>query len=286
MVMHSADEGEFVLQVPDFPPLTSASDYNINNVTDIINHVAGDGESISDIVIKSIKPWRMTTRNARSIQVGNIFLAGDSAHALTPAGGFGLNTGVSDVHNLAWKFSFPELLPTYERERLPRIQEVMKYSYLNYEKVVKIAQNFGLDINIAKPLESVLENIPFGSSIFRLSMNFGQKYLLNDRNAYSYLSNKHNLLDLMFPNEDLLFRYKSGFFKHGGELASNHEVEFEGKKNILRMLPGYLARDQGKCVFVRVNKPGVDFKYPCVDVEFPGHPSSIIRPDGHVYWSE
>ena len=288
MVMHSSDEGEFVLQVPDFPPLTKPSDYNLGNVTDIINHVAGTGDRVLDIVIKSIKPWRMTTRNAKSMKVGNIFLAGDAAHALTPAGGFGLNTGVSDVHNLAWKLKFPELLHTYEPERLPRIHEIIGFSYNNYEKVVKVAQNFGLDINLAKPLGSVLENLPFGSSIFRLGMNFGQKYLLNEKNGSRYLENEHNLLDLIYPNEDLLFKYKGGFFDGGGELASGHDVQFEGKSLPLRLVPGVIARDQGKCLFVRVNGKGGEgeFKYPCVDVQFPGHGSSIVRPDGHVYSSE
>ena len=33
------------------------------------------------------------------------FLAGDSAHRVPPAGGFGLNTGIQDAHNLAWKLA-------------------------------------------------------------------------------------------------------------------------------------------------------------------------------------
>ena len=36
---------------------------------------------------------------------GRIFLAGDAAHEMPPTGGFGMNTGVQDVHNLAWKLA-------------------------------------------------------------------------------------------------------------------------------------------------------------------------------------
>ena len=36
---------------------------------------------------------------------GPIFLAGDAAHRFPPAGGFGMNTGVQDAHNLAWKLA-------------------------------------------------------------------------------------------------------------------------------------------------------------------------------------
>jgi putative polyketide hydroxylase len=55
-----------------------------------------------------------------------VFLAGDAAHRLQPNGAFGLNTGVQDVHNLAWKlwgvlsgWAGDGLLDTYETERRP-----------------------------------------------------------------------------------------------------------------------------------------------------------------------
>ena len=57
---------------------------------------------------------------------GRVFLAGDAAHEMPPTGGFGLNTGVQDVHNLAWKLAAvlhgwagPSLLDTYDAERHP-----------------------------------------------------------------------------------------------------------------------------------------------------------------------
>src|SRR5262249_40723117 len=57
---------------------------------------------------------------------GRMLLAGDAAHLFTPTGGFGLNTGIEDVANLAWKLAAvlqawggPRLLETYETERRP-----------------------------------------------------------------------------------------------------------------------------------------------------------------------
>jgi hypothetical protein len=51
-------------------------------------------------------------------------LAGDAAHVHSPAGGQGMNTGIQDAYNLAWKlayvikaYSSPALLETYEQER-------------------------------------------------------------------------------------------------------------------------------------------------------------------------
>jgi hypothetical protein len=63
---------------------------------------------------------------AERYRAGPIFLAGDAAHHMPPTGGFGLNTGVQDAHNLAWKlaavlngWAAPGLLDTYEAERRP-----------------------------------------------------------------------------------------------------------------------------------------------------------------------
>lgn len=63
---------------------------------------------------------------AEKFAEGRILLAGDSAHLFTPTGGFGMNTGVDDAANLAWKLAAAvqgwggsKLLATYETERKP-----------------------------------------------------------------------------------------------------------------------------------------------------------------------
>ena len=38
-------------------------------------------------------------------QSGRVLLAGDAVHVMPPYGGFNQNTGVQDVHNLAWKLA-------------------------------------------------------------------------------------------------------------------------------------------------------------------------------------
>ncbi len=79
-----------------------------------------------EIEIKSILPWECAVRVADSFQHGRVFLAGDAAHQMPPWGGQGANTGVQDVHNLAWKLAAvlkgqaaPALLATYDHERRP-----------------------------------------------------------------------------------------------------------------------------------------------------------------------
>ena len=71
--------------------------------------------------------WEMAGNIADTYQQGRVFLAGDAAHQLPPTrGGFGANTGIEDVYNLAWKLdlvlrglSTDELLKTYSDERQP-----------------------------------------------------------------------------------------------------------------------------------------------------------------------
>jgi len=70
--------------------------------------------------------WRVSRQVARQFRKGPVFLIGDAAHRFSPTGGFGLNTGVQDAHNLAWKLAFvlagfasDALLDTYDRERRP-----------------------------------------------------------------------------------------------------------------------------------------------------------------------
>jgi putative polyketide hydroxylase len=79
-----------------------------------------------DIKIKSILPWQPTVQVAKQLRFGRVFLAGDAAHQMPPWGGQGANTGIADVHNLAWKLAqvlrgkaSNALLDTYNAERQP-----------------------------------------------------------------------------------------------------------------------------------------------------------------------
>ncbi|GAA3435174.1 hypothetical protein GCM10018954_047780 [Kutzneria kofuensis] len=61
-----------------------------------------------------------------------VFVAGDAAHLHPPAGGQGMNTGIQDAYNLAWKLALavrgiaaPELLDSYETERRPQGEEIV-----------------------------------------------------------------------------------------------------------------------------------------------------------------
>ena len=72
---------------------------------------------------------------ARRWRVGRVFLAGDAAHQMPPFMGQGLNSGMRDAFNLAWKIALvcsskasDALLDTYETERMPHAHSTVHHS--------------------------------------------------------------------------------------------------------------------------------------------------------------
>ncbi|MFC9328982.1 FAD-dependent oxidoreductase [Kitasatospora sp. NPDC057015] len=92
-----------------------------------IAHIrAATGVPGLDVEITGKAPWHAAERVADRYSAGRVFLAGDSAHEMSPTGAFGSNTGIQDAHNLAWKLAAvlggwagPALLESYTAERRP-----------------------------------------------------------------------------------------------------------------------------------------------------------------------
>jgi 2-polyprenyl-6-methoxyphenol hydroxylase-like FAD-dependent oxidoreductase len=86
---------------------------------------AAIGETVA-IKVHHIWSWSHDLSVTDRWRDGRVFLAGDAAHHFPPHGGFGLNSGVQDAQNLAWKLAArlrwnagDGLLASYEDERLP-----------------------------------------------------------------------------------------------------------------------------------------------------------------------
>lgn len=76
--------------------------------------------------VHKISHWMIEAVLAEKYRIGRILMAGDSVHRHPPASGLGLNTGIQDAHNLAWKLALvtrgiagDALLDSYEQERRP-----------------------------------------------------------------------------------------------------------------------------------------------------------------------
>jgi len=78
--------------------------------------------------------FRINERKVHDYRVGRVFLAGDAAHIHSPAGGQGMNTGMQDACNLAWKLALVHrmgcaespLLDSYSQERSEVGEQVLK----------------------------------------------------------------------------------------------------------------------------------------------------------------
>jgi 2-polyprenyl-6-methoxyphenol hydroxylase-like FAD-dependent oxidoreductase len=76
--------------------------------------------------------YRVHHRVAHHFRRGRTFLAGDAAHIHSPVGGQGMNTGIGDATNLAWKLADvlkgagKGLLDSYEQERIPFARQLVQ----------------------------------------------------------------------------------------------------------------------------------------------------------------
>lgn len=99
---------------------------------------------------KAAKLWNMSAQVAQTYRAGPVFLAGDAAHRFPPTGGLGMNSGIQDAHNLAWKLALvlngkapDSLLDSYEAERRPIAQTYTDHSVHNAADVFRVSQVIG-----------------------------------------------------------------------------------------------------------------------------------------------
>lgn len=92
------------------------------------------------VEIIAVLPWRATVRLADRFRLRRAFLVGDAARTVSPLGAFGLNTGLADAHNLAWKLAMvlagqagDPLLDTYHDERRAVAELVTRQALLRWD---------------------------------------------------------------------------------------------------------------------------------------------------------
>lgn len=87
--------------------------------------------------------FRLHLRVVPRMRQGHALLAGDAAHVHSPAGGQGMNTGIQDAFNLAWKLALvqrgaaePDLLDSYDRERQIAARQIMALSDAAFRRAI------------------------------------------------------------------------------------------------------------------------------------------------------
>ena len=154
------------------------------------NHVISQSDEELEAMVRSVlidtpvnikilktSSWTMTSQIAERYRDGRVFLVGDAAHRFPPSGGMGLNSGVQDAHNLAWKLhavitgqSPDSLLDTYDPERRPVAQRNAQASLENAFKMIEVFEALGkLD---QEGLTDAINNQQTHFDMFGLQMGF------------------------------------------------------------------------------------------------------------------
>lgn len=269
------------------------------------------GESDLPINIISTGFWTMAAQVASQYKIGRTFLVGDAAHRMPPAGGFGMNTGIQDAHNLAWKLAMvlnksmdESLLDTYYEERGPVAQQNITWSLKNASRYGEIwaaihANNHEL---LKLKLEEQSKNLNY------IGLDIGFKY--NSNAVLRESSDKLNdeiLVDTYLPNTAPGARAPHVELTYNDRIIStldlfeNFFVFFVGKEGDLWTIAAneiskqmkfpviiYQIHDSTNFVVSKSNDGIINL----VDHQNMWHKiyeitttgAVLVRPDGHVAW--
>ncbi len=158
-------EKRWVFMIPYYPPWQKPEDFTEEFFKERIRGAVG--ADLPELEIASISPWRMSAQVAQQYSKGRAYLIGDAAHRFPPTGGLGMNTGIADAHNLAWKIAAvlngkadDELLGSYESERRPVAIKNCEESRVNYEKILEVFLPLGYDLQGLEKLARLMASFP------------------------------------------------------------------------------------------------------------------------------
>jgi 2-polyprenyl-6-methoxyphenol hydroxylase-like FAD-dependent oxidoreductase len=244
------------------------------------------------VKVINIFKWEMAALNAQQYRHGRIFLCGDAAHRIPPTGGMGLNTGIGDAHNLAWKIAYvilgyadKTLLDSYEQERKPLAQTTIDWSVLN-----------------ASRLRAMYQSLADGNNdTFREGLKEQTKHINHPGLDVGFVYQSHAL----YPRNEKVPPFDPNVYKnkavvgmrapHCWLLYNNHLIStidlFEknyvllvGENCIVEKLNLPIPEQYPKTILVigkELQIPNQDF-YFCYQLT--KEQAVLVRPDGHIAW--
>jgi 2,4-dichlorophenol 6-monooxygenase len=119
------------------------------------------GTDALPVKILSIGPWVLCGQVIDEYRQGRVFFGGDAAHLNIPTGGFGFNTGMQEIHNLAWKLAYvlrglapDELLDSYHDERRDVAVFNVETSRKNAINIRETGAGLGSEVEDADEMET------------------------------------------------------------------------------------------------------------------------------------
>jgi len=225
--------------------------------------------------------WRQNLLLAERYQDGRVFLAGDAVHLMIPTGGLGMNSGVGDAIDLAWKlegtlrgWGGPKLLASYEAERRQigeRNVAASRYASQGRRKWRSLWRNLDQLVEVAK-VEQPKSNEMIGAEL-----------------GYRYRDSPLIANEPGGP-EDPLRKYEPTTWP-GARLP---HVWLEGHRAIQdRIGPGYTLLRLGGCrEETHSLKKAMKAPFEVLDIpdavarELYGYDLILLRPDLHIAWRD
>lgn len=144
--MRGTDHWRVVGIVP--PALRGNDELTLDDVIPSIRKEAGSGLSVQGC--SWFSTYLIHHRRAERFRDHRCFLLGDAAHIHSPVGAQGMNTGLQDAYNLAWKLALvvsgsadAALLDSYEAERIPVAQRLLKTTDQGFSFIVSDSKLVG-----------------------------------------------------------------------------------------------------------------------------------------------
>ena len=255
---------------------------------------------VANIEIISKNFWRSRADIAEHFNIGNIFLAGDSAHSMPPTGGLGLNTGLQDAHNLSWKLAFvikkyapKRILQSYHQERYKVVKNNIEFSLENANRMFSINKNiFQSNKDVAKTLLHE-NNVHLNHPSIDLNFKYESDLIIPDQvdDLPHPESNKHKTsfiyratsgcraphIYVEFQNKkisliDLYDKHFVLLIGHNTKFNRNNWLFLNTLSHILKI---YLIGSDIKCNTDKFYK----------DYSITSEGFVLIRPDGHICYS-
>lgn len=186
-------------------------------IKQIVQHHTKNKVEATEILWSS--PFWIHSKVAEKLRQGRVFIAGDAAHVHSPAGAQGMNTGLQDVYNLAWKLALviqnqvnPSILNSYEPERLPIIKSIvtitekLSHLVLTHNRFVLGLRNFFFKHIAGK--STFLQNI-VAARVTQISLNYRKSPIVEQQTKGRTNSPKpgDRLWDVEMKNGRRLYDY-------------------------------------------------------------------------------
>lgn len=271
--------------------LIGLSDSDVQNldIDGVLRRCLGEGVPYT---LRDTSSWVRKATVADRFMDGNVFLAGDAAHAHPPNGGLGMNTGILDAWDLGWKLAAvikgwggPHLLASYDVERRPASARATEESLRNYGRLVD-----------EKPVAGLAADTDEGACLRRevgarlVEANEKAWHPIGIHLGHVYFPSPIVVDDGTPPAPDHIDGYMPT--TRPGARAPHMWLE-EGKKSILDLFgPGFTLLKFRKVdtTALAAQAALVGMPLSCVDIDNAEAAALyekalvLVRPDGHVAW--